>query len=227
MKNTICLEDWIKLVIFLGPVGAMVPLPGLPASFRVYYFLLVITPLLFLSKKNSKLQLKSLAVVVLFCLFSLSTILFNSEIDAGNLTKLIAFNPLLRLGLFSSLALFSLYAATLYLEKSSEERIQLLRIFLWGFLFSLAWGYFSFAGFYLGIVPLKLLELTQVQVQFGFGILRFSPGSYANEYGTVASFSACILIFSYFSGKSNFIVGNKLTLWVMLLFVFVLNAYKK
>jgi len=46
----------------------------------------------------------------------------------------------------------------------------------------------------IGFVPIEVIKNLCVEAQMGWGILRFSPGSYPNEYGNVSSFVLSVLI---------------------------------
>lgn len=79
-------------------------------------------------------------------------------------------------------------------------------------------GYIIFAGYYEGFISFDVLQYIEVLPQLGYGMLRFSPGSYPNEYGIVSSFALSVITYLLLSKNNSF---NKKTLVVMYLFTFI------
>lgn len=174
----------IFLFVALGPLGNLPTPHFLPSAFRAYYFVL---PLFFAFFLFSKERISKIALFFLpFLIYSFISVSILAKFGTANET-----HTQFRFFLFVCQFLFVLGAASHIKEK--EEVFQLLKTYLMFFFISLAVGFFFFIGFYLKIVPLKILTRFSVLTQFGFGILRFSPGSYPNEYGIVASFVLSIL----------------------------------
>lgn len=175
---------------FLGPLGNLIPIPGTPHSFRFYYFLLPVGVMVFLYRGVGQRYLHRIALLGPFFLYvTVSAGLYwlsGAEIGEEG-------NPVMRAMLFIMLALFTLLAAD-YLQSCDElGKVRLIRSFLNGYFYSLLIGYVFFVGYYGGLFGLEFLEKFHVLVQFGYGILRFSPGSYPNEYGIVSSFVLSLL----------------------------------
>jgi O-antigen ligase len=166
----------INLFIFLGPLGNLLTPGVFPSAFRTYYFVLLGFPFLFnrLDKKQQKL-LFLLLPFFLYCLLS--------SVWGGNL------NALPRFFLLFFQFLFVLGAAS-YLNNQKEA----LAFYLKSFFISVIVGYVFFLGFYLRLLSFATIERFSVLGQFGYGLLRFSIGSYPNEYGIVASFICAVLL---------------------------------
>ncbi len=170
----------VRLFVVLGPLGNIFT-PGIfPAAFRTYYFILLGFPFLFtyLHKKQQKL---------LFLLIPLFIYAFISSLYVDFLAPEEEFS-LMRWGLLLSQFLFVL-GATSYIK----DQVEILSLYLKSFFLSLMINSVFFIGFYLDIFSFATIERFSVLGQFGYGLLRFSIGSYPNEYGIVASFVASVL----------------------------------
>ena len=168
----------LRLFIVLGPLGNIFTPAVFPNAFRTYYFILLGFPF-FLNSLDKK-QLKLLFLATPFFLYCfLSSILGLSEEPES----------LVRFFLFLSQFLF-VWAAASYLKNQTEA----LNLYLKSFFLSLIIGYGFFIGFYLGLFSFATIERFSVLGQFGYGLLRFSIGSYPNEYGIVASFVTSVLL---------------------------------
>jgi O-antigen ligase len=174
----------IEAFVFLGPLGNIFTPYFLPYPFRFYYFLLPLFPI-FYSLLFFK-EIKTLLLFLPFLFYSLASSLFVQFHSPPEE----AF-PIFRFFLLASQFLFILGGACFLHEHEVKER--LIKLYLWGFFVSLIIGYIFYIGFYLHLIPFPLIEKFSVLTQFGFGILRFSPGSYPNEYGNIASFVLSIL----------------------------------
>ncbi len=180
--------DIRKLLIFsfafLGPLGNLLTPHILPTPFRSYYFLLPAFPLFFWQFRAKQLKVLILFAPFLFycCLSAFCVELFGEPTEPFPLFRffLLLFN------------LCFVVAASLG-PNTLEETVSLLNLYLKSFFVSLGIGYFFYLGFYSGFLSFPLLERFSVLTQFGYGLLRFSPGSYPNEYGTLASFVLSIL----------------------------------
>lgn len=175
------MKKWlIYLFIFLGPLGNLLTPGGLPPAFRTYYFVLLGFPLFFnrIDQKQHKLFFLLLPFF-LYCF--VSSMLVDEE----------AFYATYRFFLLFFQFLFVLGAAA-YINSQKEA----LTIYLKSFFISLIVGYTFLFGFYMKLISFETIERFSVLGQFGYGMLRFSIGSYPNEYGIVASFVSAVLLLS-------------------------------
>jgi O-antigen ligase len=84
-----------------------------------------------------------------------------------------------------------------------DEILRLVVLYVKSFFVSLIIGYVFYLGFHLDVIPLSWIEHFSVLTQFGYGFLRFSPGSYPNEYGMVSSFVLSILTWMLLEYKTQ------------------------
>lgn len=185
---------WVLTLLFaaLGPLGNILTPHFLPASFRAYYFLLPLFPFfyLFVKERIAKVAIVFLPFLI-YCLVSASIVeKFGSTNEP---------HTAFRFFLFLCQFYFILGAASHL--KEQKNIFSILKTYLLFYLISMAFGYIGFFGYYLKLIPLSILERFSVLTQFGFGILRFSPGSYPNEYGIVSSFVLSVLILVFLDGK--------------------------
>lgn len=184
----------IKGFIFLGPIGNLIPIWSDMHSFRFFYLLLPIGAIVFLvnAKKTAK-SLQRLKICLPLIFYSiLSAFITAALYDSAMIDS---DNPILRVTLLLFLFLFVLFASEIVEKYNAEEKITLVFLYIKGYAISLIIGYIMFIGYYLGTFSLSALEPFHVLVQMGYGLLRFSPGSYPNEYGIVSSFVLSILTF--------------------------------
>jgi O-antigen ligase len=178
--------------VFLGPIGALIPLPGLPPSFRFYYLLLVPGIIIVLAK-GIRLRTVGHFLILSPVLVYMMVSAVYAYLAFPVVTEGTEGNPLIRFFLFVCLLLFTMCAGEEVSTFDIHLKLKVLAVFMNGYLISLIVGYIFFIGFYLHIFTLEFLAHFEVLVQLGFGILRFSPGSYPNEYGVVSSFVLSIL----------------------------------
>ncbi len=173
------MRKWlISLFIFLGPLGNLLTPGAFPNAFRSYYFVLLGFPLFF--NRIDKKQHKLFFLLLPFFLYSL---LSSMWVDEG------VINTLQRFFLLFFQFLFVLGAAS-YVQNQKDA----LTLYLKAFFVSLIMGYIFFLGFYLKAFSFTTIERFSVLGQFAYGLLRFSIGSYPNEYGIVASFAFAALL---------------------------------
>jgi O-antigen ligase len=168
----------------LGPLGNIFTPHYFPDSFRTYYFLLPCFPLYFL------LARERIAKIGIFFLPFLIYAFFSSHL----VEKFGIFNEphtLFRFYLLVCQFFFVIGSASALRKK--EEIFKILKVYLMFYFISLTIGYVFFIGYYLNLIPLSIVSRFSVITQFGFGLLRFSPGSYPNEYGIVSSFVLSLL----------------------------------
>lgn len=175
------MRKWLLyLFIFLGPLGNLLTPGVLPAAFRTYYFVLLGFPFFF--NRIDQKQHKLFFLLLPFFLYCFVSSMFVDE-EALYATY--------RFFLLFFQFLFVLGAAA-YLNSQREA----LTLYLKSFFISLIVGYIFFFGFYMKLISFETIERFSVLGQFGYGMLRFSIGSYPNEYGIVASFVSAVLLLS-------------------------------
>lgn len=179
----------ISAFVFLGPLGNLLTPHFLSFPFRFYYFLLSFFPL-FYPLAYFK-EFKSLLIPFPFLFYCLLSAFFTRFADLP-----LEAQPFFRFFLFGSQCLFVIGAA-MHLRDSDllYEKSRLIKLYLFSFFLSLLVGYIFYIGFYLGKVSFATITRFSVLTQIGYSILRFSPGSYPNEYGNVSSFVLSILTF--------------------------------
>lgn len=221
-------ERLLFLFALLGPIGTLIPVPGAPASFRLFYLMLIPGIAYFLWKKVSRDFVRFMTIFTPLVLYCIASATYASVSDIGFGESDEAGNPLVRLALLASLAIFTVLASETAECLSYRKRIRLIRTFLIGYLVTLYAGYVLFIGYQSGALTEEFLQNFQILVQFGFGVLRFSPGSYPNEYGIVSSFVLSLLLLAETKkGKHAgelIWVGSASPVWRAFQFVLVLAA---
>jgi len=187
------LKHWIVLAfLWTAPLGTLIPVPGTPHSFRFFYLLMAAAiPLLLTGRLSLRLVLFA-ASQMPFVLYLLWSAVYNY--DPSGIEGAEA-NPLFRALLLAVELIFITLVAIRCQREALPARARLLIVPLLSYLVSMAAGYVFFVGYYAGLLRLETLEPFHVLLQFGYGILRFSPGSYPNEYGNVSSFFASLVLF--------------------------------
>jgi O-antigen ligase len=190
----------IRAFCFLGPIGCLVPVPGTPHSFRFYYLLLPIGIAVFLRNgvAGKTFSVFRLLLPALIYMAVSAVVSFFSGAGGSSAEEE---NPVIRVGLFVTLLIFVLLAGERVLaERRSEptievlrERSFLLRLMLLGYAVSLLAGFVIFVGYIQGRLSIDQVGKVEVLAQEGYGLLRFAPGSYPNEYGIVSSFVLSVL----------------------------------
>lgn len=180
--------------VFFGPLGTLLTPSFMPYAFRFYYFFLTLFPLFFINLKSHEWKtVLAFAPFLLYCLIS-SYFTHNKSFEVDSY-------PLFRSFLYVSQYLFMFGAA--FCLKGGKEKI--IRLYLAGFFISLVVGYIFYIGYYTGIVSFATIDRFAVEAQIGWDLLRFSPGSYPNEYGNVSSFVLAILLILYSQKKKFYI----------------------
>lgn len=124
-----------------------------------------------------------------------------------------------------------LYISTILLsypiiKNSIEYKYYIIELYLKSYFFTALIGILFFIGYYKKIFSIQFISLFQIQVQKGAGgLLRISPGSYPNEYGTVSSFSLSIIILFLFNYKKlynkKFIFKNDRDIIIYIMFCLI------
>ncbi len=177
---------------FLGPIGNLIPLPGAPASFRFFYLILPLGILVFAWKGLRGRAFNNLLVLAPVLTYMLASATY-AYVRYSNLYGSSDENPLVRYFLFVTLLFFTIGAGEEARAFSLHQRLKVLGAFVVGYLVSLTVGYVFFVGFYAHVFTLAFIARFEILVQWGFGLLRFSPGSYPNEYGVVSSFALAVI----------------------------------
>ena len=200
--------------IALGPLGNILTPHFFPSSFRTYYFLLPFFPVFFVDGKE---RFAKIGIIFLpFFLYCFVSAL-NIEIF-GNPNE-----PYPVLRFFLLLCQFFFILGAVSCLRKEEELTQIIKTYINFYSISLAIGWLFFIGFYLGVIPFSFIARFSVLAQFGWGMLRFSPGSYPNEYGIVSSFVLSILTLIYLDKKNSPLkFSNK---WFPILFIATYLAF--
>ena len=177
---------------FLGPIGSLVPLPGVPTAFRFYYLMLVPGIVILLAQGMPRRAFHHLLIVAPLLTYMMVSAVYAYVAFAGFIDASEG-NPLVRFALFLCLLVFTMLAGEQARRFTLARKLKVVSTFMNGYLISLVAGYIFFAGFYAHLFSLEFLARFEVLVQMGFGLLRFSPGSYPNEYGVVSSFALAVL----------------------------------
>ncbi len=200
----------IRLFVLLGPFGSLLTPYGFPRPFRAYYLLLPLFPLFFL--KIGKRTLDVCLCFLPFFLYSFVSVAFLEIFGLQNEQ-----DQFFRFCLLFCHVYFTLGAASQIV--SYDQIRDLFALYFRSFFIVLGVGYLFFIGYYTDLIPLSFIERFSVLTQFGYGLLRFSPGSYPNEFGILCSFVLSVLILLIFSGQPLQPWGLsrlKLFLWIPL-----------
>jgi O-antigen ligase len=188
---------FISLFAFLGPLGNLPWKSVLPYQFRTFY--LVLPLFFFFYTKFSYRELKTLLLFSPFFLYALASSYFSLNepelhFETSRLSRMLLF----------ICETFFMFGAAFFCRNriALEEKSRLLRLYLYGFFLSLIVGYCLWIGYYSHLLSFKTVDRFTMITQFGWSILRFSPGSYPNEYGIVSSFVASILLLLIFEKKN-------------------------
>ncbi|HWZ50011.1 MAG TPA: O-antigen ligase family protein [Granulicella sp.] len=202
---------------FLGPVGKLIPIPGMPHSFRIYYLLLIPGIFFYLYRGISRRTFNHLLLMVPVVAYMTISSVFAYLATADTYQNAEEGNPLIRMGLLIVLLLFTMCAGEQARTFDVTQKISVLWAFMKGYLCTLIAGYIFFVGYYAHVFTLAFLTNFEVLVQTGFGLLRFSPGSYPNEYGIVSSFALSVLTL-FLSWRNRLILASSNGLYRFSLF---------
>jgi O-antigen ligase len=214
----------IKGFVFFGVLGNLIPITSSLKAFRFYYLMLPVIILHFGVRKISvsayKLIITSLPLIV----YLLSSAVFAYFGGDGNVQDGIVENPIIRF-----ILLLCLFFATVLMSSSINNigidlKFDLILLYIHSFILTAIIGIVFFVGYYMGYLSLTSILKFQVQVQIGAGgLFRISPGSYPNEYGTVASFAASLitllLLYKRQLSKEKLIFHNQLNIVLYAVFL--------
>lgn len=198
---------------FFGPTGKLfIPVESL-ASFRLFYifsFLFVMYYVFCFKKDNLSIFVIISSITMVMVLF-LSVILnFNKYGDVSDINL----NPVVRL-LIHSVIVLSFFFVSDYINKNhSFSRFEYLNCAIWGYLTCLFLGFLIYVLFIYGIISYDFYNSFNIISQDAYGFTRFTPGTYPNEFGTIASFftSSLILILFNKSKLDKIFAVNRLLL---------------
>lgn len=185
---------WVITLLFaaLGPLGNVLTPHFFPSSFRTYYFVL---PFFLFFYFWIKERLAKIAIIFLpFLIYCFISAMIVEKFGSAN-------EPHTSFRFFLFLCQFYFIIGAASHLKEQKNIFTLLKTYLLFYFISMMLGYFLFTGYYLKFISIEVLSRFSVLTQFGFGLLRFSPGSYPNEYGVVSSFVLSVLILIFLEKK--------------------------
>lgn len=107
----------------------------------------------------------------------------------------LAGHPIVRLLVHSCIMSCFILAGWRTLSCGTDKAWHYVTLVFQGFMAVLILGYILYFGTTAGAIPRPVYEAFNVLTQAGYGVLRFNPGSYPNEFGTMASFFSVSAIF--------------------------------
>jgi O-antigen ligase len=192
----------IKSYIFIGILGNLIPLTSALKSIRFYHLLLPVIVVYFLRRKLRIQEFKIIIVTFPLVLYLLISAIYASYVDSESIPAFSAQNPLIRFALLYFLFISTVLISSDINRKTIDFKFDLILLYLKGFLITAVVGIFFFVGYYVHLLSVDFILKFQVQVQFGAGgLLRISPGSYPNEYGTVSSFALSVITLLFINKK--------------------------
>lgn len=206
-RHTLLLEKKIIWAfVLLGPIGNLIPVPGVQ-SFRIFYLMIPTGLILFLFSKAKKLRHLSFNICMSlpFFLYSFAGSLNAFHIEKGRSLG----GPQVRFLLFYLLYMFTLILSSYISDLSRKDFYRLVKLYLSGYFVSVVCGYIFFIGFKAGVLSASQIRPFHILLQTGYGLLRFSPGSYPNEYGNVTSFTLSVLTAIIVSKASNILPSSR------------------
>lgn len=177
---------------FLGPIGTLIPIPGAPPSFRFYYLMLVPGTLLFVASGLRRGTAHALLILSPVILYAAISSYYTWLYYAGSWDPSEG-NPVIRFVLLLAQMIFTICAGSEAALFTPVQKLRVIGLFFRGFFISLFAGYVFLVGMYTHKLSIAFITHFEILVQYGFGLLRFSPGSYPNEYGIVSSFALSVL----------------------------------
>ena len=228
-KNKDTMSILIYGFIIFGLLGRLIPLGSINA-FRFFHVWCALIVAYSFFRKTERATLQFIAIAMPLMLYlCICNLLF--EININN--SIFNSDHMLKLILLISLFISTVVMAAKLKKESIDEKFNIVVLYLKIFIVTAIIGMMFFVGYYLKIIPVNFISQFQVQLQFGAGgLLRVSPGSYPNEYGTVASFAMSIFTLLLFNKdqlkNENTIFTNKknnflfIASWILTLVVLFL-----
>ncbi|MCH1920495.1 O-antigen ligase family protein [Shewanella sp. A3A] len=204
----------IFLIAFLGPTGKFfIPLAGV-ASFRLFYifsFLFLIYYLFFLGRNIKTYK----TVLLVFFLYAILLVSIFINIGSYNYES-INMNPVVRVSIHATL-IFSFFFLSEYLNvRGCVAKVKYIKFTFYGYILLLFLGFFVYFLYISGLISESLYSSFNIISQEAYGYTRFTPGTYPNEFGTMASFftaSFIVMILNFNQCAAFKFIDNKVILW--------------
>lgn len=196
--------------IFLGPLGALLNFHVFPKATRTYYLILFLFPFFYLDFKKTTFE----KILIFFPL--VLYVFISSVYSEFTLTLIEDAFPMIRFCLLLLHFMF-IVGAIDYLQRYKNISLSnLTSLYLWGYFLTFFFGMALYIGFFLNILSLSFIEKFNILTQYGWGFLRFNPGSYANEYSVTSSFVICLLFLKLCHEQIN----KKKIVFILFLIIF-------
>lgn len=182
---------FLCLVLFIGPSGKFF-FPVEIGSLKLF-MLFSIAALFFLLHQglNKQKFFYVSGILFVYALFIFMSLLANPSASAAESLRSNSFvRSLIHLGVFFG---FCLMAISLYSLRPSEK-FKIIRWAINGYVVVTILGLVLYIATVVGIVPRSVYVKFVTLDQQAYGFVRFSPGTYANEWGILASFFSGLLI---------------------------------
>ncbi|MCA1338159.1 O-antigen ligase family protein [Pseudooceanicola marinus] len=172
------------LLFLTAPMGKAL-LPGFPlGDFVRFFFLLLPLTLLYLLRYRSAMRL--VIWLVLYFLVGLVSIVLNLDSLPANVSPVR--HPVMRLIVHNMIVWSFVLAAWRCLELGTDKTWDMVILAFKGYLAVTVLGCVLYFGVTSHVFPRSFYEQFNVLTQDGYGLLRFNPGSYPNEFGTMSAF---------------------------------------
>lgn len=184
----------LKALFFLGPCGMFfTPFAGI-GSLRTFYFLVAAVNLLAFIRLRPKDLPQHGLIALIACIAACSALYGYTRYDPA---QGIALNPLVRFLVLLNL-LWGFYNISILLaSRSGEYLLGLIGVSYKGFLTVLLAGGLLYVMYVTGRGAPALYSRVVSLEQEAYGYVRFSPGTYPNEFGIICSFFSMLSICLY------------------------------
>lgn len=195
MKN----RNWITMFCFLGPIGNMIPILSNVAGAKVYFILIALgNAYLLYNWRKYREVINTLTVILpliiyMFISAGIGYLYFGNVDILGVGENILSYNPILRVVLTYMLLTYVLFISLLAGRYELADRLVFVTYFLKGYVVSLIGGYLILVLYYTHTIDISTIAMFELLPQFSWGMLRFAPGSTANEYGILTSYVLSIL----------------------------------
>lgn len=210
-------------IAFFGPIGNAIPILPMVPGFRFYELIVFLGVGYYLYNINE--DKKAMKNILLLCPFLLYVMFSALVVSIYRAPESMGDSLILRAVLWISFFIFFICLGERAIKFSKLDKELIIVRYLQGYIVSMFFGYVLFIGYYLGLISFDILEWVEVLPQEGYGLLRFAPGSYANEYGIVSSFALSVMTYillnSRYIDKVNEKFGGKKIYIVLSLMTFI------
>ncbi len=194
-------EKIIFLIFFLAPTGTFFLAFAKTGSFRLFYILCliyIIYSFLYRRKTYSKNLLIMGFVMFFATLFSVFWAFF---FDFPSDLKL-SLNPFLRFNIILILFLSFYFMFHDFISNNHPVKLyDLYKLSLFGFLTVFILGLMVYIPTLIGLISIEFWKKFVTIAQTAYGYLRFSPGTYPNEFGVLSSFFSIVSIMFFIIEK--------------------------